>query len=373
MTSTSRVPSSVRSKIYQTLYSTQEFCSKQMLAARCGISMPTLYQNLNELMTEGLVQYSGEERSTGGRRAQGLEIIPDAKLAVGIAVGGSRLRFVVTDLRLQELAYKSVPFDFVSSVQAEDSSLAESLETFFDEFQVDRAKLLGVGITIPGLITQDHSRIHAAPTLGLKDVPLELLTRGIPYPVYVENDASASGHAECFVRGGYSNLAYYSLEYGIGGAVVIGGIPYAGDNAQSGELGHICIEPGGLRCSCGRNGCMEPYCSPRRIEETFGVSMEEFFQGVEEHNPDYEALLYDMLRHFAIAVNSVHMVLDCDVIIGGLFSEYLQPYLCILRDYVSAGNPFTDGADFVQLSTLRHHITPLGAALPFIRTFVDSV
>ena len=134
MTSTSRVPSSVRSKIYQTLYSTQEFCSKQMLAARCGISMPTLYQNLNELMTEGLVQYSGEERSTGGRRAQGLEIIPDAKLAVGIAVGGSRLRFVVTDLRLQELAYKSVPFDFVSSVQAEDSSLAESLETFFDLF-----------------------------------------------------------------------------------------------------------------------------------------------------------------------------------------------------------------------------------------------
>ena len=233
MTSTPRVPSSVRSKIYQTLYSTQEFCSKQMLAARCGISMPTLYQNLNELMTEGLVQYSGEERSTGGRRAQGLEIIPDAKLAVGIAVGGSRLRFVVTDLRLQELAYKSVPFDFVSSVQAEDSSLAESLETFFDEFQVDRAKLLGVGITIPGLITQDHSRIHAAPTLGLKDVPLELLTRGIPYPVYVENDASASGHAECFVRGGYSNLAYYSLEYGIGGAVVIGGIPYAGDNAAS--------------------------------------------------------------------------------------------------------------------------------------------
>ena len=76
-----QAPVSVRSKIYHTLYDAQEFCSKQVLAVKCGISMPTLYQNLNELMEEGLVQYSGEEKSTGGRKAQGLDIIPDARLA----------------------------------------------------------------------------------------------------------------------------------------------------------------------------------------------------------------------------------------------------------------------------------------------------
>ena len=374
MTSANRqAPPSVRGKIYHTLYESSDFCSKQMLAAQCGISMPTLYQNLNELMDEGLVQYSGEEKSTGGRKAQGLDIIPDARLAVGIAVSEHQLRFVLADLRLQELAYRSIPFDFVSCLTEEDAALAGLLEAFLDDSRVDRKKLLGVGITIPALITPDHSRIHVAPTLDLKDVPLKVMTRNIPYPVYVENDASASGYAECFVRGGYSNLAYYSLEYGIGGAVVIGGLPYSGDNAQSGEFGHLCIEPGGLRCSCGMNGCMESYCSPKRIEDTFGVSLEDFFRGVEQHNADYEALLYDMLRHLAIAINNVHMILDCDVILGGLLSEYLQPYLPILRDYVLAGNPFTGNADFVQLSTLRHHITPLGAALYFVRAFVSSV
>ena len=94
---------------------------------------------------------------------------------------------------------------------------------------------------------------------------------------------------------------------------------------------------------------------------------------MEQHNPEYEALLYDMLRHLAIAVNSVHMILDCDVILGGLFSEYLQPYLPVIRNYVRAGNPFTADADFVKLSTLRHHITPLGAALYFVRDFVSGV
>ena len=77
-----QAPVSVRGKIYHTLYDSQEFCSKQMLAARCGISMPTLYQNLNELMEEGLVQYSGEEKSTGGRKAQGLDIIPEARVFI---------------------------------------------------------------------------------------------------------------------------------------------------------------------------------------------------------------------------------------------------------------------------------------------------
>ena len=95
-----QAPVSVRGKIYHTLYDSQEFCSKQMLAARCGISMPTLYQNLNELMEEGLVQYSGEEKSTGGRKAQGLDIIPDARLAVGIAVSEHRLRLILCDLCL---------------------------------------------------------------------------------------------------------------------------------------------------------------------------------------------------------------------------------------------------------------------------------
>ena len=80
-----------------------------------------------------------------------------------------------------------------------------------------------------------------------------------------------------------------------------------------------------------------------------------------------------MLRHLATAINAIRMTLDCDVVLGGFFSEYLQPWLPVLRQYVLAGNPFAGSADFVQLSLLRRHITPLGAALHFVREFVDSV
>ncbi len=364
----------VRNRIYRYIYEAKGFCSRQAVANACGISMPTLYQNLSDLMAEGLVCSSGEEQSTGGRKAQGLDIVPDARISVGIAVSEHHLRLIAMDLRLREIAYRMLPFNLVEELSKPDSAaLAFTLEEFLNENRIDRNRLLGVGITIPGLISKDRSSIFNVPTMNLKNIQMDALIRGIPYPVYVDNDASASGHAECFLRGEKENLAYLSLEYGVGGAVVIAGEPYIGDDAKSGEFGHLCIEPGGLRCTCGMRGCLEPYISPRRIETAFNVPLEDFFRGVEQHNPEYEALLYDMLRHLAIGINNIHMTLDCTVVLGGFLSEYLAPYLPVLRRYVAAGNPFEDDAEFVQFSSLSRHITPLGAALYFIREFVNGV
>lgn len=363
----------VRSRIYRTLYESSGFCSRQTLAQACGVSLPTMYQSLNELMDEGLVRFSGEGRSTGGRRAQGLDIVPDARIAVGMAVTEDQLRLVAVDLRLQELAYRKLPFDLTGSLETHEAALPGIVGDFLSDAGLDRQRVLGVGITIPGILTPDHASVFFAPTLGLRDVPLQELTKDIPYPVRVDNDGSASGHAECFLRGGRQNLAYLSLEDGVGGAVLMAGQPYEGDHARSGEFGHICVELGGRLCSCGKHGCLEAYCSARRVEESFGVDVETFFRGAEAHDPAYENLLYDMLRHLATAINAIRMTLDCDVVLGGFFSEYLQPWLPVLRQYVQAGNPFAGSADFVQLSLLRRHITPLGAALHFVREFVDSV
>lgn len=368
-----QVQPSIRSRIYRALYDSREFCSRQDLARRCGVSMPTLYQNLKELMDEGLVRYSGEDVFTGGRRAQGLDIVPGARFSVGISVNEKALRLVAADLRLQELAYRSVPFDVRGCLEKNSPNVAAYLEEFLDQFLLDRSRLLGVCVTVPGLVSEDRSTLSFAPTLGIRDLPMGKLLGRIPYPVNVDNDGSASGHAECFMRGSSGTMAYLSLENGVGGAVLINGVPYAGDHGRSGEFGHICVEPGGLRCACGKLGCLEPYCSPQRIESSLGVSTETFFRGVEEHNPEYEALLYDMLRHLAVAVNSIRMALDCDVVLGGFLSEYLVPYLPVLRRYVLAGNPFEENADFVQFSSLRRHITPLGAALYYVREFVAGI
>ena len=363
----------VRSRIYRILYTSQSFCSRQDLAARCGVSLPTLHQSLKELIDEGLVRYTGEGQSTGGRRAQGLDIVPEVRYSVGIALNKRELRLVAADLRLQELAYRSLSFDVQNCLDGSEPKIAAHLEEFLDSAGLDRSRLLGVCVTVPGLVSEDQTTLLVAPTMELKNVPLDKLLGEIPYRVNVDNDGSASGYAEYFLRRMTGSMAYLSLENGVGGAIVLGGTPYFGDHRRSGEFGHICVEPGGLHCACGKYGCLEPYCTPQRIKNTFGISTEEFFKGVEAHNPEYVALLYDMLRHLAVAINGIRMTLDCDVVIGGFMSEYLVSYLPILRQYVLSGNPFEENADFVQFSSLRRHITPLGAALHFIQDFIADV
>ena len=134
----------------------------------------------------------------------------------------------------------------------------------------------------------------------------------------------------------------------------------------------MCVEPAGLPCACGRRGCLEAYCSAQRFQRTLGVSLEAFFEGLSRHVPEYEMLWYDMLRHLSIGVNNIRMALDCDVVLGGYLSEYLEPYLPQLQAYAAANNTFEANADYLQMSVLRRHTVPLGAALHFIQAFLSD-
>lgn len=368
-----RPTDTIRGKIYRQLYFSRNQYTKQSLAKDCGISMPTLYQNLSSLMEDGLVDYAGEDLSTGGRRARMLRIVPEARLAIGISVTEHHLRIVAIDLAMNEHAFKIIPFDyFDAEFNNRGADVKTQLEIFLDENNIDRERILGVGIAFPGLINDDCSYIVTAPTLGVNNQPISNLIESIPYPVYVANDASCSGFAEWFARRDNSDMAYLSLENGVGGCIMINALPFDGDNRRSAEFGHICVQPGGRRCSCGKRGCLEAYCTARRIDEEFGITNEEFFQRVNDHDPDCETLWYDMIRHLAIGINNIRMVLNCNIVLGGFLTEYLSPDLPTLKKYIQAGNPFDTETDFVQLSIVRKNIAPIGAALYFVKEFVET-
>ena len=362
-----------RSDIYRYIYDARGFCSRQGLARDLGLSLPTVYQKLSRLMADGLVRDSGEQKATGGRKASGLSIVPDARVAVGISVTENSLRLAAADLRLNELAYYEMDNGPIVRFADMGGVLAQALEAFLDRSSIDRERLLGVGIALPAVMSPDSRYLTAAPTLRLKDTSLEGLTESIPYPTYVENDATCGGYAEWFLRNNQRDMAYLSLENGVGGAILLNGSPYNGDNRRSAEFGHMCVEPGGLRCSCGRQGCLEAYCSPRRIREATGLSLAEFFRKVEQHDPDCSHLWDNMLRHLAIAVYNIRMSLDCDVVLGGFLSEFLAPYMPRLKEYAAGNNPFEDDTDYLHLSTLRRHTVPLGVALHFVADFVEQV
>lgn len=362
-----------RSAVYRYLYDSDTPCSKQKIAADLNLSLPTVYQNLTELHAAGLIDYCGAQPSSGGRPAMLITVVPDARISVGLSITERRLRFILTDIKRNELGYKDVHHQMPLTDPEFSRFLAGELELFLDENKIVREKLLGVGVTIAAVVSRDTSTIVFAPTLNLYNVPFERLLHSICYPTHPENDGTSGGFAEWFMQTGSRDIAFLSLEDGVGGAVLINGAQYLGSDNRSGEFGHMCVEPGGLKCSCGKHGCLEAYCTAARLSNDLGITLREFFAGVESGNAEYRALLDDYLEHLALGVHNIRHALDCDIVIGGFMAKFLEPYFPRLRALLAEIDPFDTDGGYLHLSRYPKHAALMGAAFYYVKRFLDCI
>ncbi|MFI6629601.1 ROK family protein [Nonomuraea fuscirosea] len=78
-----------------------------------------------------------------------------------------------------------------------------------------------------------------------------------------------AGDAQCFALGEHwlgagrdcASLLGVVVSTGIGGGLVIDGVPLLGPTGNAGHVGHMSIDPYGERCECGGRGCVERYSS----------------------------------------------------------------------------------------------------------------
>ncbi|MDD2992651.1 MAG: ROK family transcriptional regulator [Pygmaiobacter sp.] len=365
-----------RNSIYRYLYQAQTPRTKQDIAQALAFSLPTVHQNLSELLAAGLVERGALQRSTGGRRATGMAIAANARFAVGVSVTQERFRFLAANLRMEEIAYRSEETGLpphTADAAALGVRLAAALEHFLTDFGLNRNKLLGVGIALPAILDAQGQTILFSPTMALNHCRTADLTQALPYPAHLANDATAGGYAEWLTQGSGSSLAYLSLENGVGGAVLLGGAPYHGLNGRSGEFGHICIVPGGLPCPCGKRGCLEAYCSAARISSDLGLTVEDFFEALARTPAQYQPLWEDYLQHLAIGIHNIRMILDCDIVLGGFLTQYLAPYMPHLQALVAAQSPFQENAGYLRLGQYPKRAIPLGVALHFINDFIQKL
>jgi glucokinase len=153
------------------------------------------------------------------------------------------------------------------------------------------APVVGVGVSAGAPAHAPTGRVFEAPNLPGwghdPGVPLaDILSAELGgLPVYVENDADATALAEHrFGAGqGVEDMAFLTVGTGVGAGLVLGGRLHRGANSAGGEVGHICVEPGGRLCACGMRGCVEAYASGPslvRIAKENGYKGEATGQGV---------------------------------------------------------------------------------------------
>ena len=74
-----------RSKVYQYIYR-KKITSKLQIVQDLQMGLSTVSQNLNLLEQDGLIEKNGYFESTGGRKANAIQIVSDFRISIGIGI-----------------------------------------------------------------------------------------------------------------------------------------------------------------------------------------------------------------------------------------------------------------------------------------------
>lgn len=138
------------------------------------------------------------------------------------------------------------------------------------------ARLVGVGVSVPGVVRSADGLIELAPNLRWHSVPFAtMIADRLPtrVPVRIGNDADLGALAE-HVRGAATavqDLIYLAGDVGVGGGIITAGVSLKGAGGYAGEVGHMLVDPLGEDCGCGSVGCFETKVGELALLRACGV------------------------------------------------------------------------------------------------------
>ena len=361
-----------KNRIFRLIYNSDKI-SRQEIADRLVLSIPTVNQNLKMLMEDGLIEYVGNFTSTGGRRAQAITISNNARRAISVNIKADYINVDVGGLKGQIIYSMDVKAHFSKS-SAYIEKLTDAVRHAADYVGADADDILGVGITVPGILDDEKQILISAPPLKAKNYDFTRLISAIDYPVVVMNDARAEAYADHWFNGKPEDeKIYIMLGEGVGGAYINASAIRNGVHNRGGEFGHMVIHPGGKQCLCGKKGCLEAYVSEKVLSSELNTSLEDFFAQAEKGKPDYVDMLEEYIDNLALGINNIYTMMDCDIVLGGTVAPYIKRYEdrikeCLVNDY-----SFDTDADYLKISDDGGGKSGLGAALSFVARFIDGV
>ena len=347
-----------------------DHATKQDLATSLNLTLPTVNKNIDYLTELGLIQASGSRGQTGGRRATTYSLCAEAKIALGLDITKHHVSCVAVDLNGKIISFKRnrLVFEYKDSYFKEVWDL---LKKFISDNHFEDDKILGVGIGIPALVQADNRTVFYSRIMGFEEGTYDMFKKYIPYDVVMFNDAKASCFAEKWVNKDIQNTFYIMLSTNVGGAMIINGQVYSGNNFRSAEVGHIVLVPNGRQCYCGQNGCVDPYLCAANLSQD---DLEGYFKNLETTTDEKTLDNFNQyLDYIAKAVMNVRAILDCDIILGGYVGAYLEPYIGEIRKKALKISTFDNNADFIKLCTYKHESIAAGAALYYISQFIKTI
>lgn len=183
-------------------------------------------------------------------------------VTIGIDVGGTKIAAGAVDGEGRVLARRQIPTE-----SSEPGAIVGGITKVGRELRAAAPMARAVGVGAAALVATGGV-ILGAPNLAWRNMHLrQMVEDRLGLPAVVDNDANVAALAEALYGAGRGagHVVMLTLGTGVGGGLVFDGRLYRGAHGVGGELGHMVILPGGPRCACGNDGCLEALASGTAI------------------------------------------------------------------------------------------------------------
>lgn len=288
------------------------------------------------------------------------------RLAVGVDVGGTRIKSAVVDLDSGHVRAEAVVGTDTSSRAAFIQQLREQVVSLGRSAGVD---VLGVGVGLPGCVRGNEVSALWPSLQFLEGIDARhILEEALALPTWLENDARVAALGEAhFGHHGSSRLLSLTLGTGLGVAMAIDGDLQERDSSTH-LAGHIPVRTGARTCDfCGISGCLEALVSAQALGADPSVSLRD------PRSPTSERWMDDL----GAGINAYVNVYAPDTIVigGGISRSITHEHLASIQARIIS-LPFRGYSLTLRTSRLAERAGTLGAAAlvqhPTVRDFARN-
>lgn len=338
---------------------------------------------VNDLCEQGLVVETALTSSGLGRKAVMLDIDPQAVFTVGIDIGKKSIRFGLFEFGGTLLHERKVPHRALETTFEQTAALmAETVADIIAGQNIDRKKVIGIGIGVPGVIDHERGVVQLSSTLGWRNVPLSrLIEERAGLPVMIDNDLKVKILAE-YLHGsarGSRKTALIELGTGVGSALIIDGDIFRGGSNSAGELGHTTLDPNGNMCECGKRGCLQTYIDEsailheaNRVKEINDIG--QLFEAARNDEHWAKDIITRTSLYIGIAINNIVCMYNPDAVIlsGNMIENYPDIVPLINEQCEQVVWELFRGSFSILTSELKAQSIVIGAAALMMNHYVNQ-
>ena len=249
--------------------------SRAALTEATGLNRSTIADLVGTLVTFGLVEERAPDPSHRVGRPSPMVAVHPRVVAIAVNPEVDALEIAAVGLDREIRAVVVLPQDAVLSPDDAARLVAEQVDTWRAGELAD-ARILGIGLAVPGLVRSDDGLVRDAPHLGWVDTPLrDTVAQATGLPVVVGNDATLGTLAEHLFGAarGIDQVVYLNGgASGIGGGIIVNGMPVLGAGGYAGEFGQNRPGIATLADRRARDGVLEDEVSRARLLAVVGLT-----------------------------------------------------------------------------------------------------